>query len=168
MQKRILGRNSSPWKSPFPTRMTSLGDVSFSVKWANLFQDRRRRRRTIFDYGQPNRSIRLEELVDMGDVNELGDRHIVHTRMFFVSSRRRRGTLHIILVAPRTFPYLRLQSSEWKRPDGRREISMEPLKLSIDEVMEEGRRTDTPCHRPQISLISVLQLRQRLSRHCFS
>ena len=57
------------------------------------------------------------------------------------------------------------QSSEWKRPDERREISLESLKLSIHEVIEEGRRTDTPCHRPQISLISGLQLSQRGEIH---
>ena len=38
---------------------------------------------------------------------------------------------------------------------------IESLKLSTHEVMEEGRRTNTLCHRPQIPLISVLELSQR-------
>ena len=38
------GENSSPWKSPFPTRMASIVDVSSSVEWTNLFPNRRRRR----------------------------------------------------------------------------------------------------------------------------
>ena len=54
IQEKILGRNSSPWKSF--TESTKEKQRSVLL--------------TIFDDGQPNRAIRLEESIDMGDVND--------------------------------------------------------------------------------------------------